>query len=269
MSSVVVVTPIKNVRSARRTVASTRIARTPRRAVAVMAAQNPARCAQFRHDRPGAPVALPETKDLLGRRIAVQQDPVAVDGHDAGGNVAEHVRRFEPHLAQLARQRRVLCAHDGDAAREIRRHRGHGREQRQLDGRVRVAVVWWPKKTSAKYTMPASRVTRPVLAGHQYGAHRDQRHIQGREVALRPPGDVHDRGDEGDVEQRLAVQEGQTRPATPDMGVPIGGDGRDHRRHQQEGRDEDVRRRRDLELERGAEVDRHRDAHPPHVHGAE
>ncbi len=28
-----------------------------------------------------------------------------------------------------------------------------------------VAVVWWPKNTSAKYTMPASSVTRPVLAG--------------------------------------------------------------------------------------------------------
>jgi len=39
-SSVVVVTPIGNVRSARRTVASTRMARTPRRAVAVIAAQN-------------------------------------------------------------------------------------------------------------------------------------------------------------------------------------------------------------------------------------
>src|SRR5690242_21483934 len=39
-SSVVVVTPIENVRSGRRTVASTRMARTPRRAVAVIAAQN-------------------------------------------------------------------------------------------------------------------------------------------------------------------------------------------------------------------------------------
>ena len=39
-SSVVVVTPIGKVRSARRTMASTRIARTPRRAVAVIAAQN-------------------------------------------------------------------------------------------------------------------------------------------------------------------------------------------------------------------------------------
>src|SRR2546429_199581 len=39
-SSVVVVTPIGKVRSGRRTVASTRIARTPRRAVAVIAAQN-------------------------------------------------------------------------------------------------------------------------------------------------------------------------------------------------------------------------------------
>ena len=39
-SSVVVVTPIGNVRSGRRTTASTRIARTPRRAVAVSAAQN-------------------------------------------------------------------------------------------------------------------------------------------------------------------------------------------------------------------------------------
>ena len=80
---------------------------------------------------------------------------------------------------------------------------------------------------------------------------------------------MHDRGDERDVEQRLAVQKRQVRRTTPDVRVPIGSDRHDDRRHEQEGRDQDIERGGDFELQGGAQVDRDRDTHPPDVHGAE
>ena len=97
----------------------------------------------------------------------------------------------------------------------------------------------------------------------QHGAHRDQRYVQRGEVALRPPRDVHDGGHECDVEQHLAVQEGHAGRVAPEVGVPVRSQRHDDRRYQEERCNQDVRRCRDLELQRGAEVDRDRDTHPP------
>ena len=80
---------------------------------------------------------------------------------------------------------------------------------------------------------------------------------------------MYDRGNERRVEQELTIEEGQTQRAIPDVRVPVGGDGYQDRRHQRKRRDEDIGRGNDFELERGGEVDRDRDAHPPDVDGAE
>ena len=218
------------------------------------------------HDGSAQPLPLPEPQDLLGGGIAVQQPAVAVHRHDPRRDAPQHVRRFQPHLAQLTGQRFVLGAHRGYAARQVGGHGPDHREQPELQRDPRAGRELVPEDHIGEVHQPHERRHQRRARGrHQERRHHDQRHVQRREVARRTARDVHDRRDQGDVEQRLSVQERPPRRAAPDVRMPVRCDRDDHRHHEEERGDEEVERGGDVELEGRAQVNGPGHRHPHNV----
>ena len=165
-SSVVVVTPMRNVRSDRRTVASTRMARTPRRAVAVTAAQNSGAMransgmtGRERHSRSRKPricsaaglqYSSRPSPSTVTTPVGMLRSTSAASSRTCRSSPAR-ASRSAPITDTRLEKYAVTAATMANTASWM-----------AMSG---VMVVRWPKNTSAKYTMPTRIVTSAVLAG--------------------------------------------------------------------------------------------------------
>ena len=224
---------------------------------------------EFRHHRAPQPLARPESEDLLRCRIRVQQPAVRVHGDHARPEVAQNVVRLELHLAHFGCQCFALRAHDVHPAGDVAGHHCDENEDRELDPDACGDPRMPPEDVGEVDQAGEQRDEPGIRRRHQQRRDGDEDDVEAGEIAFRAARHVDDRGNQDDIEQRLQIEEGRARQPTADMGVPVGGGCDARGGDQQQGRNQDVERGCDSDLQGGGDVDGDRQAHPPHIDEAE